>query len=318
MNRRSHFFLIAFPIAAILLCLLLGLSRSKSREQLEITKKKKPQEVKVIVVEEQRPKTVVVKKVVRKKALKPKQLNPLEPKKAPSPVKNLLAKFKKPGEPKVASKTKSRQKEDHTKHASAKKTAPPPTTYQLEGRVIDKGLRLINRSDAPVPVVEASYQQIGFEAYLGKMLEMGGQLFVGAPEKRKILARVVMENQGNGRSFQFFGLDTYMHRELEGMALFRPREITNEPLIKEIIKRSIDLFGEQDLRIVVLLPLSTEAGILGALTEYLTRQGFNSSDLDWVWGQYIEKRHSFSLRIEKGKLRKNQQIVKLNMIIEIN
>jgi len=119
--------------------------------------------------------------------------------------------------------------------------------------------------------------------------------------------------------FQFFGLDTHMDGKTDGMALFRPREITNEHLVSQILNRSFELFGEQDLRVVVLLPLPTEAGILGALTDYLAKQGFRVQDLDWVSGHYMEKSDSFFLlRIEKGRLRKSQQMVSFDMILEMN
>ena len=318
LNRRSFFFIVGIPIAAVLLCLLLGLSRSKPREQSEAAKVEDLQEVRIVAVEEKKPKPAV-KKVETKKASKTQKDKSVEQKKTPPAAKNIVIKTKKAEESKAAPKREPEKKQaiPKGKPVLVEKQTLSPATYQLDSQIIDEGLRLINNTAGLVPIVEASYQQIGFQTYLRKMFDMGGQLFIGAPEKRQILARVVLESQSRRGTFQFFGLDTHIHEKLNGMALFRPREITNEPLIREILNRSFEFFGEEDLCVVILLPLPTEGGILGALTKYLTKQGIVISELDWVWGQYVEKGHAFLLRLEKARIRKTQQIVRLNMILEM-
>ncbi|HID10464.1 MAG TPA: hypothetical protein EYP17_04080 [Candidatus Latescibacteria bacterium] len=187
-----------------------------------------------------------------------------------------------------------------------------PADFRLNSHMAEVGRKLIEEN-SPVPMVQASYGRIGFEAYLSKMRAMGGRLFLGNAKEQRILAEVILDWSSDG--YPFLGLDEGGRDRLEGMALFRPREIYGEPLIKEILDYSRPLFKGSDLRCVILLPLEKEAAILGALKEYLSGGGYQISQLDMVWGSYFQRGSQFGLKVEKGRMGKTQEIISLDLIL---
>ena len=180
--------------------------------------------------------------------------------------------------------------------------------------MIYEGRRLIDKYSS-VPIVQASYDRIGFEHYLKKMMGMGGRLFVGDAREQRILAEVFV-GYGGGK-YKFLGLDEGKRDELNGLALFRPREISGERLVNEILNHSWQFFKESDLRCVILLPLDKEAAILGALKGYLSKGGYNVSQFDVVWGNYFQAKNQFGLRLESGRLSKTGEIVNLDMTLNM-
>jgi hypothetical protein len=180
--------------------------------------------------------------------------------------------------------------------------------------MIYEGRRLIDRN-LSVPIVQASYDRIGFEHYLKKMTGMGGRLFVGDAREQQILAEVFV-GYGRGR-YKFLGLDEGKRDELNGLALFRPREISGERLVNEILNHSWRFFKESDLRCVILLPLDKEAAILGALKGYLNEGGYDVSQFDVVWGNYFQTKNQFGLRLESGRLSKTGKIVNLDRTLNM-
>ena len=181
---------------------------------------------------------------------------------------------------------------------------------QLES--ISHPVRLID-SEISVPIVQASYDRIGFDLYLKKIRDMGGRLFVGDAAQQKILAEVIVDNYDG--IYRCCGMDEGKKDELDGMALFRPREIANEILVDEILNYARQTFGARDLRCVVLLPLDKEAAILGALKEYLNKSGYNISQFDVVWGDYFQAGLEFGLKVERARVSKTSEMIELDMIL---
>ena len=161
-------------------------------------------------------------------------------------------------------------------------------------------------------MIQASYDRIGFDAYLKQMKNMGGRLLVGDASEQKILAEAIIDNFNGSYSF---GLDQGIQDKLDGMALFRPREIVNEALVDEILDFARRTLGDRDLRCVILLPLDKEAAILGAHKEYFKNSGYDISQFDMVWGHYFQKEGGFGLKMEKGRLSKTQEIIQLDMVL---
>ena len=217
----------------------------------------------------------------------------------------------------VVLKTKTSKPKPFKKKVAAKKKSPQRllrANFRLDNHMIHVGRKLIDKNSS-IPIVQASYKRIGFEHYLKRMKDMGGRLFVGDASKQKILAEVIVYNY-SGR-YRFSGLDTGKKDELDGMALFRPREITGERLVNEIFNYAWRFFKDSDLRSVILLPLDKEAAILGALKEYLNKSGYHISQFDIVWGNYFQEGRQFGLKVEKGRISKTGEIVYLNMILNM-
>jgi hypothetical protein len=189
---------------------------------------------------------------------------------------------------------------------------PISASLRLNQAMVDMGRNLINTKSS-VPVVLASYDRIGFQSYIKKMKELKGRLFIGDAEKQQILAEVLVYDDHG--SFRFSGLHEGKRDVLDGMALFRPREISDDLLVEEALNYASRVYGARDLRCVVLLPLDKEAAILGALKEYLDRTSYRVSEFDLVWGHYTQSASGFALKLEKGQLQNPRRIVSLDLIL---
>lgn len=289
MAKKSLIFIVMVAVSVVVILCLVGWAKVNQKNELErrIVRKaisRKLEKVRIAAVEE---------KV-------------LLPNKKPTPAsKPVVLKAKtskpKPFKKKVAAKKKSSQR-------------LLPANFRLDNHMIHVGRQLIDKNSS-IPIVQASYKRIGFEHYLKKMKDMGGRLFVGDASKQRILAEVIVGNH-SGR-YRFSGLDEGKKDELDGMALFRPREISGEPLVNEILNYAWRFFKHSDLRSVILLPLDKEAAILGALKEYLNTSGYHISQFDIVWGEYFQEGRQFGLKVEKGRISKTGEIVYLDMILSM-
>jgi Tfp pilus assembly protein PilE len=295
MAKKTLIFVVMVAVSIVGILSFVGWSQTNQKRKLEKKKVRmaitqKLQEIKIVAVEEKiLPPTKKAKKR-KKKRLKKKQVETAKTKK---PVKRYAAKEK----------------------AEMKDIRPQrlfPANYRLNHRMTESGRRLIE-SKISVPIVQASYDRIGFNFYLKKMRDMGGRLFVGDAIQQKILAEVIVDNYDG--SYRCFGMDEGKKDELDGMALFRPREIANEILVDEILNYARQTFGARDLRCVVLLPLDKEAAILGALKEYLNKSGYNISQFDVVWGNYLQKGWQVGLKVERGRISKTGEIINLDMTL---
>ena len=103
--------------------------------------------------------------------------------------------------------------------------------------------------------------------------------------------------------------------QLHTLALFRPREITGEALAYDILSEARQIYGDGDLRCVILLPMDKEAALLGALKEYLRNSGHPISDFDMVWGHYFRSGGEFGLKLSKARMGKTQKTIELDMVL---
>ena len=295
MAKKTLVFMVMVVVSIVVILSFVGWSQTNRKRESEKKKvttviPQKLQEIKIVAVEEKiLPPTKKAKKR-KKKRLKKKLVKAAKTKKS---VKR------------YAAKEKAEMKDIRPKRLSR-------ANFRLNHHMIDVGRNLIDKK-LSVPIVQASYNRIGFESYLKKMKDMGGRLFVGDAGKQKILAEVIVDNH-RGR-YRFSGLDKGKKDELDGMALFRPREIANEILVDEILNYAWRSFKDSDLRCVVLLPLDKEAAILGALKEYLNKSGYNISQFDVVWGDYFQTGWQFGLKVEKARMSKTREIIHLDMIL---
>ena len=175
------------------------------------------------------------------------------------------------------------------------------------GRLLKEGLKL--------PVIEASYEAIGFKTYLNRMQSLGGRLFLGDAHTRRIISEVSIYFY-NGRHRFLRILD--FGSNLEDMALFRPREIIGEPLVNEILQAARqDLGSGSDLRCVVLLPNEIETGLLGSLKQYLENNNFSIQQFSVVHARYFINGNALGLKLETAKDRRTGEIIRLGLEVTI-
>lgn len=185
---------------------------------------------------------------------------------------------------------------------------------KVNHQIVEDGRKVIDSRNA-VPVVLAQYDRIGFDTYLQKMKEMGGRVYIGDVHRRKIIAEVIL-SRSMGR-FTFSGFDSGNLHHLQELALFRPREIAGEQVVFDTLYQAQRFFSFIDLRCVVLLPVDREAAFLGALKQYLRGTGFDISEFDYFWGQYVIRNSQFGLEITKGRLRNSSEEVEFTLMVSM-
>ena len=175
--------------------------------------------------------------------------------------------------------------------------------------IVSKGRILISRNK-PMPLIQTSYDDIGFYRYLKHMKAIGGRVFVGDALEKRIVGEAVLYD--NGYQYEFVGFKDRID-DLAPMALFRPREIMGEPLAIEIISRAKSQFGNGDFRCVVILPIDKEAAILGALDGYLQSHGYPISGFSMINGRYFMSDGKLALRLKQGALLESGGTIALDM-----
>lgn len=172
----------------------------------------------------------------------------------------------------------------------------------------------MRREGIQLPLIEASWNEIGFDNYLKMMRKVGGHLYVGDTESKQILAKVELHYyQSNFRFLRFRDPGS-----MKGLALFRPREIVDEPLVNEIISAASDQWpGSQRFAIVVLLPATIETGFLGSLNQYLESYSYPIESLRLVRGEYFVAGNEFGLMVKAAVKRHTGQRVNLRLKISI-
>ena len=183
---------------------------------------------------------------------------------------------------------------------------------KISEKAINSGRSIID-GKGEIPLVQTSDDQIGFDVYLEKMKNMGGRLFIGDAEKQAIIAEAMIHKRGKKFEIESINTSALGQIDVDGLALFRPREIVRESLADEIISKGKSLFGNKDLRCVLMLPLDVEAGILGGLKRYLDDNGYAIDKFDIVWGNYLQSGPEIYLNIHRGRIRGSQQMVSLNL-----
>lgn len=304
MAKKSILFIAMVVVSIVAILSFVGrvhVRRDQEPEKkIEIVVHKERKEIKIVAIKEktispdQKPKKVKKKKELIQAEKKPSK------KKNPAMTDNSINK---------AQTTKSSIEKVKKEYLGPKKLYS--ASLRINQNMIEDGRTLIDKK-VTVPIIQASYDRIGFDSYLKQMKDMGGRLFVGDALEQKILAEAIVDYYHGTYSFS---MDGKINNKLDGMALFRPREIVNETLVDEMLNFVRMTYGDKDLRCVILLPLDKEAAILGAHKEYFKNSGYDISQFDMVWGHYFKDDWGFGLKMEKGRLSKTQEIVQLDMIL---
>ncbi|OPX39788.1 MAG: hypothetical protein B1H11_02135 [Desulfobacteraceae bacterium 4484_190.1] len=305
MAKKTLVFIVMVVVSFVVILSLAGWSRTNEKSESEKKKVRMPipqklQEVRIVAVEEK----------ILPRTQKRNERKGGQPKKKETSVAKTKKPVKRNATRKKVSMVRAVIKKSENKHLKPKRLFP--ASFRLNHHMIDVGRELIDNKSS-VPIVQASYDRIGFDSYLKKMRDMGGRLFVGDAKEQKILGEAIVGDH-YGR-YSFFGLDEGKKDDLDGMALFRPREISGERLVNEILNYAWQFFKDSDLRCVVLLPLDKEAAILGALKEYLNNSGYHLSQFDIVWGHYFQAGLEFGLKVEKARVSKTRETIHLDMIL---
>jgi hypothetical protein len=257
------FFLMTFYLVALVLCPSPSDLPKKKPPHQDSKKDKIPETKKEPEKQHQNKERVKNKMVkVRRIALPPELLaalpsplsvKPQTSKSKPNNVPTKKLKSKKPAM--IAAKiTPSGNVQNYNKKSAPKKL--PRKVVRISKSDSFTGAQM-KKEGQQLPVIEASWDGIGFDNYLSRLLLRGGRLYVGNVKTRKIVAEVDVHNyNGNYRFLRFINCFDSM---MNNMALFRPREIVNEMLIDEILLAADKKWSSgSNYTVVILLPADIE------------------------------------------------------------
>lgn len=186
------------------------------------------------------------------------------------------------------------------------KTIKITETHMVEGLMLLK-------DNSSAPLLEFDFHEIGFVRYLSMMKVFGARLFVGRAFSKSILGEAVLYNDGIKVSFIGFKDGNL---DLEGLAMSRPHEIVDDNHGEKIIASARHIFGGEDIRLVLILPLENEAAFMGAIDDIIKRAGFKMEDFSRFSGRYKDQGFA-SLLITKGVLKDGKKIT-LSLTLDLS
>ncbi len=188
-----------------------------------------------------------------------------------------------------------------------------PETISIGQEQTAIGARL-QKEGLKLPAIEASWSRIGFTTYLKMMKQVGGHMYVGDTLNQTILAEVELHYYNSRYRFLRF----MSPGSLGGLALFRPREIVDEPLVNEILTAAFEKWPDSpNLAVVVLLPARVETGFLGSLKQYLESNAHAIEKFGVVRGEYFVSGNGLGLEVKTAVNRNTHQVVNLGLKIII-
>jgi hypothetical protein len=240
-----------------------------------------------------------------------KKPEPAHKKPDPTPEKKPVKVKTPPPAPKPAPKMVARVEKAPARPAKPKTLASKTISISREQSAIGERMQ---REGQKLPAIEASWGKIGFTTYLKMMQQIGGHLYVGDTLNQSILAEVELHYYNGQYRFMNFNSPG----SLQGLALFRPREIADEPLVNDILTAAFDKWPESpNLAVVVLLPARVETGFLGSLKQYLESNAHAIDTFDIVRGEYFVNRSGLGLEVKTAINRNTHQVVNLGLKIMI-
>ena len=236
--------------------------------------------------------------------------------KSASKDNNAPVKTPKPDMKKAAATTKVSPAANLQKHN--KKTTPkklPQKVVRINGNDSKTGAQM-KKDGQQLPLIEASWDNIGFDNYLQQMLQAGGRLYVGNVMTQKIISEIdIHYYRGSYRFLRFINSFGSM---MDNMALFRPREIANETLVDEILSEADNEWANGDNFVVVmLLPADIEYGFLGSLKNYLSHNGYAIDMFTKVNGQYFISGNELGLKLESAVEENTGRTIELGLKLMI-
>ena len=274
-----------------------------SKKQQPADTKKEPR---MMVVQNVLPANLAaaIAKAEKKQEPAPKKPDP-PPQKKPVQVKTP------PPAPKPAPQMVARVKKAPARPSKPKALASKIISISREQSAIGERMQ---REGQKLPAIEASWGKIGFTTYLKMMRQIGGHLYVGDTLNQSILAEVELHYYNGQYRFMNFKSSG----SLQGLALFRPREIADETLVNDILTAAFDKWPESpNLAVVVLLPARVETGFLGSLKQYLESNAHAIETFGIVRGEYFVTGSGLGLEVKTAVNRSTHQVVNLELKIMI-
>ncbi|MEW6078713.1 MAG: hypothetical protein AB1724_12930 [Thermodesulfobacteriota bacterium] len=258
----------------------------------------------------------VSEKAPKIKAAPPLQEPPVPPKAVSTPPMPKPVPHSSTPEPPVSQSKKKLAVQNNSAMQMEQQPKPAnlaPKTISINQEQSAIGSRL-QKEGKKLPIIEANWSSIGFDEYLKMIKQIGGHLFVGDTMNQSILAEVELHYYNSHYRFLKF----QEPGELSQLALFRPREIADEPLVTEILSTAFEKWPDSpNLALVVLLPSRIETGFLGSLKQYLESNDYGMESFDIVRGEYFISGDDLGLNIKTAVNRTTNQVVSLGLKVLI-
>lgn len=187
--------------------------------------------------------------------------------------------------------------------APSKKESVParPVYVSFSEDMVKSGLE--HYYDKALPIVFNDISSVGLKEYISAMKRAGGRLFLVDLEKDEVFAEL-----DKGLSLKEKGMEKKLKKEL---SFDRPRDITSD-VPDKVIRRLKAKTGLREIAVIIAMPRSFEAGIIGALIKSLD-DIYSFSDL---YGETKREGDLLCFRLKNG-MRKNGKNIKLDVRIPL-
>ncbi|MFQ5903628.1 MAG: hypothetical protein ACE5JO_08055, partial [Candidatus Binatia bacterium] len=174
--------------------------------------------------------------------------------------------------------------------------------------LIDLGKRWLEQRDGAFPGLVAHYQAgLGFSAYTHDMQKLGGRFFVRDLDARKLMAEI------NLRRDRLIPVDM---GSLSSLSV-RSRDLSDEPQLRRFIQQAERTYGSARYGILLLVPISVDALVMGGIEEGLRRFGRSPEDFLTVEGRYRRRGDNLLLEVLNGRT-KAGDAVSLNLVLNLS
>jgi len=182
-----------------------------------------------------------------------------------------------------------------------------PYEVDMHRGLIDLGKRWLEQRDGAFPALIAHYQAgLGFRVYAHDMQKLGGRFFVRDIGARKLLAEIDL------RRDRLIPVDI---GSLSSLSV-RSRDLSDEPQLRRFIQQAQRIYGPARYGILLLVPVSVDALVMGGIEEGLRKLGRSPEEFLTVEGQYRRRDDNLILVILSGRTRSGRT-VRLNLVLDL-
>lgn len=178
----------------------------------------------------------------------------------------------------------------------------------LHSGLLDLGQRWLEDREGSFPGLIAHYQEgIGFTAYADHMNRLGGRFFVRQLDRRQLQAEIDLK--GN----RLIPVDL---GSLSPMSP-RSRDLSDEPDLRRFIVKAQETYGTGRYGVILLLPLSIDAVVMGGIEESLRKLGRTPEQFLTIEGRYQEQGHDLVLELLTARTRA-KELFPLNLALNLS
>lgn len=182
------------------------------------------------------------------------------------------------------------------------------TEISIHQGLLEVGRQRLKEQDNGFPEIIAHYEEgIGFNAYANYMHRLGGRFFVRDLEARKIRAEINLAGE------RLIPVETSSLGSLSP----RSRDLSDEPYFRSFVVKARQIYGDMPYGVVLLVPESVDAVVIGGIEEHLRRVGKTPDQFLAIEARYQQKGKDLILEILSGQT-KSRELFPLNLALNLS